>query len=323
MNSTRFFFFTICLIASLFCIVGCDNNGNDVPQVNDVLVDVRIGEVAAQFVEGGFPEGDVSIRVPECAGSNEVVRGGAMVFQVGVSDSTSQLVVGLDGEFNGYYVLDVSGADGGVSSKIEPSRRGILYSKKYSKAENLSPFVMNGSSSSGIYTLLITTTSDEELEEFVLLVSASEEDVFAPPCTQTVKVNETAQSSSDLQVSLNWNAPIDMDLHIETPDENDIYYGQEIGQNGGTLDLDSNAGCSIDNINNENITWAEQEPACGEHVVRVDLWSACAQQGPFNFAVTVNQRGDVQTFQGSFDADEETQGGAFDGRVITKVNVCG
>ena len=65
------------------------------------------------------------------------------------------------------------------------------------------------------------------------------------------------------------------------------------------------------------------EPACGEYIVRVDLWSACALPGPFPYVVTVNNKGSIETFTGSFLASEETEGGAFDGRVITTIDVCG
>lgn len=323
MISCRPLFYSIICGLLLLAFAGCDNDGENGPQVDDVLIDVRIGDIAAEFVEGTFPEGDSSVEVPVCGGSSEVVRGGAMVFQVNVSDSTNQLLIGLDGDFGGYYAIDVVPAGSTTASKAAPATRGAMYHKKYPNGDGQPGIDIIGSASSGLFTIIITTASDEDLENFILLVSSVVGDVTAVPCTQTVAVNETAQSSDELQVSLNWNAPVDMDLHVETPDENDIYYGAEVGQNGGTLDLDSNAGCSIDNVNNENITWGEEAPACGEHIIRVDLWSACDQTGPFEYAVTVNEGGNVQTFQGSFDADDETGGGAFDGRVITSVDVCG
>jgi len=37
----------------------------------------------------------------------------------------------------------------------------------------------------------------------------------------------------------------------------------------------------------------------------------------------VNNKGTIETFTGSFLASEETEGGAFDGRVITTIDVCG
>jgi uncharacterized protein YfaP (DUF2135 family) len=113
-----------------------------------------------------------------------------------------------------------------------------------------------------------------------------------------------------------------MDLHVQTPNEEDIYYGSRIGENGGTLDLDSNAGCNIDNINNENITWIESAPACGAHVIRVDLWSACGKTGPFPFVATVKQGDTVKTYDGTFQASDETEGGALSGTIVATVTAC-
>ena len=63
--------------------------------------------------------------------------------------------------------------------------------------------------------------------------------------------------SGPIQVSLSWVGQVDVDLHVTPPAGGDIYWGDRSDSTGGTLDLDSNAGCSIDNVNNENIVWAD------------------------------------------------------------------
>ena len=77
---------------------------------------------------------------------------------------------------------------------------------------------------------------------------------------------------------------------------------------GGFLDLDSNAACDIDGINNENITYGK-DPAQGIYYVAVDLFEKCDYLKPgAKYSVSVNYKGqsvrisDVQA--GQFDAND-------------------
>ena len=108
-----------------------------------------------------------------------------------------------------------------------------------------------------------------------------------------------------LQVSLTFDNAKDVDLHLVEPEgvdyygdsltfyERHIYYGNRYSANGGWLDLDSNAGCNIDNVNNENITYNDSTAyiAPGEYKVYVDMWSNCDPSIPTNYVVTVLYNG--------------------------------
>lgn len=104
-----------------------------------------------------------------------------------------------------------------------------------------------------------------------------------------------------LQVSLSFDNAKDVDLHLIEPEYMDeygepasfysrhIYYGHHVSSAGGELDLDSNPGCSIDNINNENITYNDSTafiPA-GTYKVYVDMYSNCDNTIATNYVVTV------------------------------------
>jgi hypothetical protein len=115
--------------------------------------------------------------------------------------------------------------------------------------------------------------------------------------SQTVTLNTYTVSTGEVQVSLSWDTPTDLDLHVVDPLGNEIYYGNT-SADGGMLDLDSNAGCDIDGINNENITWASDAPD-GTYTVRVDFYEDCNTTGA-NYSVTVNVNGVKQTYTGSF-----------------------
>jgi hypothetical protein len=123
-------------------------------------------------------------------------------------------------------------------------------------------------------------------------------------------------ASGAVQVSLSWDTPTDVDLHVVEPGGEEIYYGSRTSSTGGVLDLDSNAGCSIDGVNNENVTWTGAPPP-GEYVVRVDFWSDCGGL-PANYTVTTRVCGEVRTYTGSFAGGTSDRGGRGSGVEIAR-----
>jgi hypothetical protein len=97
-----------------------------------------------------------------------------------------------------------------------------------------------------------------------------------------------------LQVSLSWDQPNDVDLHLVEPDGEEIYYGTDYSSNGGVLDLDSNPGCSIDGVQNENITYSDESTVeAGTYIVRVDLYDGCNVAAQTNYIVTARLNGEL------------------------------
>lgn len=122
--------------------------------------------------------------------------------------------------------------------------------------------------------------------------------------------------TGELQVSLSFDKNSDIDLHVVEPGGEEIYYGNPIAVSGAELDLDSNAACNIDAINNENIVWPIA--AAGEYIIRVDNWDSCGQE-PISFIVTIQGlAGGSQTFFGNFTGAGD-QGGAGSGVEIARV----
>lgn len=114
--------------------------------------------------------------------------------------------------------------------------------------------------------------------------------------------NVAPVGTGDIQVSVSWDTETDVDLHVIDPFDCEIYYGNKTGcSSGGELDLDSNAGCGIDGVNNENVFWPPGEAPIGTYTVGVDFWSDCDDQ-PANYVVTINACGKVETYEGHFDA---------------------
>jgi hypothetical protein len=120
-----------------------------------------------------------------------------------------------------------------------------------------------------------------------------------------------------LQVSVSWDTPTDVDLHVVEPTTFEIYYGATLSPSGGVLDLDSNAGCRIDGVNHENIVWPSPPP--GEYTVRVDFYSDCGPppQGA-TYTVTINECGKIRTASGSFAPGTDDSGGVGSGVEVAR-----
>ena len=114
-----------------------------------------------------------------------------------------------------------------------------------------------------------------------------------------VPVTLTAVGTGDVQVTLTWDVDSDVDLHVTDPAGEEIYYGNPASASGGQLDLDSNAGCTLDHKRAENITWPSGHAPSGRYYVLVDYWDACSQ-AETRYVVTVNQKGKAPvTYQGA------------------------
>ncbi len=126
-----------------------------------------------------------------------------------------------------------------------------------------------------------------------------------------------AVGGGDVQVSLAFSPSQDLDLHLVEPTREEIYYGYPSSSAGGWLDLDSNAACHQDHVNNENITYAQTTPPSGEYIVRVDFWESC-DGGGADFRVVTVIRGDVQIYRDDFTIFDESHGGQGSGREICR-----
>jgi hypothetical protein len=125
---------------------------------------------------------------------------------------------------------------------------------------------------------------------------------ISAPATVTTTIVKV--KTGDVQVSISWDVDNDVDLHVVDPNGFEIYYGDQVSPEGGELDLDSNASCDIDGVNNENILWPVGKAPAGTYTVRVDNYENCSNMA-VNYVVTVQKKGQTpQTFMGSFAADD-------------------
>lgn len=116
--------------------------------------------------------------------------------------------------------------------------------------------------------------------------------------TLSTVVNTQQVGTGSLQFSISWDAPTDVDLWVYEPSGERIYFGNRNSNTGGQLDLDSNAGCTLDNVNNENITWPNATPPAGEYSVTANHWSSCGGNQS-NYVVTINNCGSTESYTGT------------------------
>ena len=118
-----------------------------------------------------------------------------------------------------------------------------------------------------------------------------------PYAEQTLSIINVG--TGDVQISVAWTGASDVDLHVFDPSGEEIYYANKTAASGGTLDLDSNPACAIDNKNNENIVFPTGSAPSGDYRVVVDYYDDCGVARS-DWVVTV-QRKDQEplTFTGS------------------------
>jgi len=93
----------------------------------------------------------------------------------------------------------------------------------------------------------------------------------------------------DTVLSLSWDADVDLDLLVRTPDDklvgpshpstvakDDIKPADLAAPHVGLLDRDSNANCAIDAIDREDLVW-QTSPVPGTYLVYADLAASCGQ----------------------------------------------
>jgi hypothetical protein len=170
-------------------------------------------------------------------------------------------------------------------------------------------FVVPVSSDSGEQTVSVTLLPEYEGDTLGIGFALRDNDGNVSEWTKK-DIPVEASGTGDVKVSLTFTEDEDLDLHVTDPLGNEIYYGKkevlydDTGE-GAHLDVDSNAGCSIDGINNENIFWDSGSAPSGEYKVQVDYYQHCAATS-VNYTVSVFIGDDIKIYKGSFAAADES-----------------
>jgi hypothetical protein len=245
------------------------------------------------YKNAGFPAKSDSQSAPEIDeihGNASVLEGGSNPISIQTSSSVKEVMIGVEG-VNGYYSVPAS----------------------------------NLKSADEVYLVILLLSQNFEKDSFTVLLAIQNSQNLVS-AHQTITVTRIEAGTGKLQISCSWDQPNDIDLHLEEPNGQEIFYGYDISDNGGILDVDSNPACSIDNINNENITYGDSAVVeNGNYIVRVDLYANCDVQANTNVIVTARYNGQLinpttgtNPYTGIFTAEDEDQGYVGDGREIMK-----
>lgn len=106
-----------------------------------------------------------------------------------------------------------------------------------------------------------------------------------------------------IEVKLSFSNSKDVDLHLYTPGGEHIYYGNRGGSYTDEfgdeisygLDIDSNAGCQLDNINKENIYIPAELVEKGTYTIVVDMYSNCQPSIATSWSIIARYQGELIT----------------------------
>lgn len=117
----------------------------------------------------------------------------------------------------------------------------------------------------------------------------------------------TSVGTGDVQVTLTWQAEIDVDLYVTDPAGETVYYGNRRVASGGELDRDNMCG-DFEWGRPENVYWPQGGAPAGEYVVKVRYYGSCVSGDPsVAWTVRVVVGGTVQSYTGTLAPyDEQT-----------------
>lgn len=268
-NYQRILLIFLVLLTAFSCSKDDDSNQenatSDFPQI---YFDVP----EADFRNEELPTSNSELLTIEAVQGNSIIlAGGSNSLAITATGEPTKLIVGVEG-VKGFYHAPY-GDLGGRGVSIEELVASI----------NL----LIGQDATSSFTIAIAVGDEQgNLSDYYYL-----------------PVNLMEAGTGLLQISCSWNQPNDVDLHLIEPDGDHIYFGNSNSDNGGQLDVDSNAACNLDNINNENIYYEDNSSVTieeGEYEVLVDLWSNCNVEGNTEYIVTAYYDGVlIATTEGS------------------------
>lgn len=127
----------------------------------------------------------------------------------------------------------------------------------------------------------------------------------AVSATGTTNVDPRDLSDADFAATVSWTGASDVDIHVIDANGYEVSYENTTSPEGGRLDLDSNAGCSIDNVNTETISWPRGDAPAGDYTVIIEYYDDCGV-GSSTYTVAVRRRGEntvnvgASTFVGDY-----------------------
>ena len=275
---------------ALLLVAACNGGSSDTPLSPSDLPSLNIGNLISSMSVADTPGVSAGGQAPTPRGGPSITASGN---QRVINGGTLAVAINSAVPFQTVYMFA-----GGTSLGLNADATGGIngyYEVRLPSAQTSA-------------TALLAFAQSVPLREVELLFAVADPAGVIGPFTR-LSTSVTEVGTGDVQVTLSWNTDADVDLHVIDPRGEEVYYAHPQAASGGQLDLDSNAGCELDGIRNENITWPVGRAPRGVYTVRVDYWSSCGV-GQTNYTVRINNGGTVQIFTGSFSGggDQGAQG---------------
>jgi hypothetical protein len=234
---------------------------------------------SAQFVAGalpgspqtGAPDGGVDPQVVDVNVANTAIEQGelGLVFSGHTTLAAQTVGVRFADMGSGYWIVPVSAPD--------PSDDGLLtWQASADFGRNLPPGVHDL-----VFAAIAANGSSGTQSDLPVCIDL--------PVPDNLNVCDPKRAPPVAVLSLSWDAPVDLDLVVQTP-TGAILGGEsatrsDAGTSDGTIDRDSNRDCVIDDVDREDAVW-QTTPPKGTYQVWVDLFSACGRPA-VSFTVTL------------------------------------
>jgi hypothetical protein len=155
---------------------------------------------------------------------------------------------------------------------------------------------------------------DKALKDFVNIIHGnylnSGDGFNSEGLTRTLQQAYEGMGTGDVQATLTWSVNADIDLHVEDPYGDEVYYRNPIVRSGGELDIDNRCSNFVMGMP-ENIYWPTGKAPAGTYRVRVNYYEDCGGYGtptaPVDWTVTTKVNGNISTFRGTLDYVGDTQ----------------
>jgi hypothetical protein len=113
------------------------------------------------------------------------------------------------------------------------------------------------------------------------------------------RLEHAGGKSGDIQISLAWNGPNDLDLEVQDPFGEWVYYRHRKSKSGGELDVDANGGGPTTNEPVENVYWPFGRAPRGVYTIEVHHFADWGGGEPTHYRVVVLDHGNLHQFTGT------------------------
>jgi hypothetical protein len=278
MNKNFKKFRTIIAVAAISATLCTACSSDDEGQPNSVLADKYFSVQNGTLHNGAIPVNAGGSQVGNVSLNRNALAGGSSFVSINSGNPISELYIGVTG-VDGYFSVPASSPSGSSPLRLAAaSGNDALYTFVLLFSQNL-----NGSF---------------EIQIGARLSDGSIATVY------TAQIAYIAAGTGGLQISLSFDNDKDVDLYVVQPDQRVVYYGSKgeytYDEEGHRivlwgLDVDSNAGCSIDGIDKENVFYPREYIQTGIYEVWVNMYSNCDATVATNWVITTIKEGSLVT----------------------------